>query len=163
MTAYCFVGSPGFSNCTSILGALPVGTASAGFTYSPAVPCERTITAVIPINTSAQPSRFILLIALPSLVRDSSQVAFSFRLQLAVSFRSSEIRLPAPHILGAGSFSRRRRHEFGTDWTSDRLPQILSDPGGRARAELPVWGARHSFQFLRMARAPQRRSDSGLV
>src|ERR1700679_3339532 len=100
MTAYCFVGSPGFSNCTSILGALPVGTAFAGFTYSPAVPCERTITAVLPINTSAQPSRFILLVALLSLVRVASQRAFSFRLELAVSFRSSEIRLPAPHILG---------------------------------------------------------------
>src|ERR1700723_3959165 len=138
MTAYCLVASPGFSNCTCILGALPVGTASAGFTYSPGVSCERTIRAVIPINTSAHPSRFILLIALLSLVRDSSQVAFSFRLQLAVSFRSSEIRLPAPHILGAGSFSRRRRHEFGTDWTSDRLPQNLFDLRGRGRVELPV-------------------------
>src|ERR1700683_3628703 len=146
MTAYCFVGSPGFSNCTSILGALPVGTASAGFTYSPAVPCERTITAVIPLNTSAQPSRFILLIALLSLVRDSSQVAFPFRLQLAVSFRSSEIRLPAPHILGAGSFSRRRRHEFGTDWTSNRLPQNLFAPRESGRVELPFQGARQSFE-----------------
>src|ERR1700733_15771957 len=138
MTAYCFVGSPGFSNCTAMWGALPVGPASAGFTYSPAVPCERTITAVIPINTSAQPSRFILLIALLSLLRDSSQVAFSFRLQLAVSFRSSEIRLPARHILDGGSFSRRRRHEFGTDWTSDRLPQNLFDVRERGRVQLPV-------------------------
>src|SRR5580704_11941032 len=142
MTAYCFVGSPGFSNCTSILGALPVGTASAGFTYSPAVPCECTSTAVIPINTNAQPSRLILLIASLSLIRKPSQVAFSFRLQPAVSFRSSEIRLPAPHILGGGIFPCRRRHEFRTDRTNDRLPQNLVDRCERGRVELPVEGAR---------------------
>src|SRR5271168_1333428 len=142
MTAYCFVASPGFSNRTCILGALPVGTASAGFTYSPAVSCERTITAVSPINISAHPTRFILLIALISFARNPSQRAYA---------------------LGSGGVSCRRRHEFGTDRISDRLPQNLIDRRECVRVQLPVEGARHSFQFLGMSRAPQRRGDSGLV
>src|SRR5208282_1538988 len=62
MTAYCFVWSPGFSNWTCILGALPLGTASDGETYSVAVCCECTITAAAPINNSKQPIRSTLLI-----------------------------------------------------------------------------------------------------
>src|SRR5271165_6303727 len=55
MTAYCFVWSPGLSNCTCILGALPLGTASDGATYSLAFCCECTITAATPINNDKQP------------------------------------------------------------------------------------------------------------
>lgn len=54
MTAYCFVGSPGFSNRTCILGALPLGMASDGETYSPAVSWEYPIVAMIPTNTRNQ-------------------------------------------------------------------------------------------------------------
>src|SRR5271157_3434708 len=62
MTAYCFVWSPGFSNCTCILGALPLGPASEGATYSLAVCCECTITAAAPINTDKHTIPLILLI-----------------------------------------------------------------------------------------------------
>src|ERR1700733_4312791 len=65
MTAYCFVGSPGFSNRTCILGALPLGTASEGDTYS-LCSCEYAITAAIPINPNTQPISFSLITALPS-------------------------------------------------------------------------------------------------
>src|ERR1700723_13042 len=161
MTAYCLVASPGFSNCTCILGALPVGTASAGFTYSPGVSCERTIRAVIPINTSAQPSRFILLIALLL----SSRIFTSRLLARPVvgpwfPQPINSIRTPVSRGLGSDGASCRRRHEFRSHRTSDRLPQNLIDCRQRIRAELPVLGARHSFQFFRM-RAPQRRRDPG--
>src|SRR5580700_4256242 len=71
MTAYCFVGSE-FSNCTSILGALPLGTASDGETYSSLLfCCEYAAKPAIPINANtadAKPSSFILLIALLSML-----------------------------------------------------------------------------------------------
>src|SRR5579862_2386834 len=65
MTAYCFVDASGFSNRTSILGALLVGTASDGETYSLPFSCEYANKPTIPINANTQPSRFILVIALP--------------------------------------------------------------------------------------------------
>src|ERR1700675_1528676 len=74
MTAYRFVGSPGFSNCTCILGALPLGAASDGEIYSLPFSCEYPIKLAIPINTNAQPSRFVLIIALLSSVRESLQI-----------------------------------------------------------------------------------------
>src|SRR5271154_4720758 len=65
MTAYCFVDSPGFSNSTFILGALPLGAASDGATYSLSFSCECPIRPAIPININinAQPERFMLLTA----------------------------------------------------------------------------------------------------
>jgi hypothetical protein len=69
------------------LGALPLGTAPDGDTYSPAVSCERTIMAAIPISTNAQPTRFILLIALLFHLLESSQAAFFLSLPSSLSFR----------------------------------------------------------------------------
>src|SRR5271165_3185998 len=64
MTAYCFVGSPGFSNWTCILGALPLGTASDGETYSLAISCEYPVMLVTPINARRNK---VLVIVFPSL------------------------------------------------------------------------------------------------
>src|SRR5437660_8263986 len=80
-----------------------------------------------------------------------------------VSVIYNSTRLAASCILGGDGVSCRRRHEFGTDRIGDRIPQNLIDRRERIRVEVPVEGARHSFQFCRMPRAPQRRGDSGLV
>src|SRR3984885_10665396 len=65
--------------------------------------------------------------------------------------------------LSCHGVSCRRRHEFGADWTSYRLPQNLIDRRERICLELPIESAGHCLQFFRMPRAPQRRGDSGLV
>src|SRR5258707_375388 len=70
MTAYCFVGSPGFSNRTCILGAWPLGTASDGATYSLAFSPEYPIMVALPIQDNRYPSRFTLTITVVCSVYD---------------------------------------------------------------------------------------------
>ena len=65
--------------------------------------------------------------------------------------------------LSSRCVSCRRRHELGINRIGDGCPQNLVDRCVRIGVNIPVVGARHSLQFSRMTRAPQRRSDSGLV
>src|ERR1700688_2587755 len=82
MTTYCFVASPGFSNRTFILGALPLGTASDGETYS-LLSCEYPIRHAIPINPAMQPTSFSFIMALLLLLRvgGGRQMCIFFHLQ----------------------------------------------------------------------------------
>ena len=67
MTAYCLVGSPGLSNSTFMLGALPFGTASEGATYSFAGCREYAANPTIPtINRNTLPNTFMLIMTLSS-------------------------------------------------------------------------------------------------
>jgi hypothetical protein len=72
------------SPSTCIMGALPVGTASDGATYSLPLSWEYPIKPAIPMSTNAQTSRSILITALLSRVRESLQSAF--RVQSAFQF-----------------------------------------------------------------------------
>src|ERR1700719_2140972 len=84
MTTYCFVASPGFSNRTFILGALPLGTASDGETYT-LLSCEYPIRHAIPINPAMQPTNFSFIITLlsysPSPIGAGNQMRIFFHLQ----------------------------------------------------------------------------------
>src|ERR1700688_360579 len=84
MTTYCLVASPGFSNRTFILGALPLGTASDGETYW-LLSCEYPIKHAIPINPNMQPASFSFIMALLSYlflrVGGGSQMRVFFHLQ----------------------------------------------------------------------------------
>src|ERR1700730_17764332 len=84
MTTYCFVPSPGFSNRTFILGALPLGTASDGETYS-LFSCEYPSRHAIPINPAMQPTSFSFIMALLSCslspIGTGNQMRIFFHLQ----------------------------------------------------------------------------------
>src|SRR5580704_3681178 len=62
MTAYCFVGSPGFSNSTCIFGALPLGAACSGATYSPPACTEEPLIVTIPTKDNVKANCFAKII-----------------------------------------------------------------------------------------------------
>jgi hypothetical protein len=78
------------------LGALPVGTASDGETYS--LPsCEYATKPAIPINTNTQPNRFISNIDLPSRVPEFFANGLSLSLAAKGAFNSVDSQLNGFH------------------------------------------------------------------
>src|SRR5208283_5268353 len=136
MTAYRFVGSPGFRNWTCILGALPLGAASDGVTYSLPFSCEYAIKPAIPINTNTRPNRYILVIVLPAHLRQSPKMAFPLSLANKRLFNSVNPQLNSLHASPRTdsqviNFSKlgllfRRRNAYSTLISATRLPNRQS-------------------------------------
>jgi hypothetical protein len=102
------------------LGALPLGAASDGATYSLSFSCEYPTKPAIPINTHTQDSSFILIIALLSHVRESSQTPFPLSLVAKRLINSAYLQLKSFHAFPRPDAEAINFIELNTILTSNR-------------------------------------------